>query len=300
MHRGARGYNPLPVETIRTYLPCYRCGYDLTSQPVDGRCPECTLPIVSSLAAALEHAQNPHVALRSSWRVAVALVACASAALACMALQLGAPMLESIDSLLSRSSMLPAKVRLIGWIGSSIAIAIAAVLAHNALRGEPALLTELGRWRRWLLLGAWGWALTAGLAAWMQWRQVWLPDALRSALPWAGLAIQLPGMAAMLSGLHVLLAITGRRSRTYTEAHAARQSVQLLNASAALAIVFSVAAPILQFKLGWIGLAYATRALSGCLAFLLLFGAAYLVANTWWVARALVLPPMRADEALGG
>lgn len=288
------------METIRTHLPCYRCGYDLTGQPVDGRCPECRLAVVTSLAAELEHAQHEQVALRTPRRVAVALLAGGLSTLACVALQLGAPMLLTIDSFLGRTSALPFTVRKIGWILSSLALAITALLMHAAVTpGEAALRRELGRWRGWLLLGTWAWALAAAAAAAMQWWQVWLPDSLRSALPWAGVAIQLPGMAAMLTGLHVLLAITGRRSQAFTEARSARQSVQLLNATAALALVFSVASPILQFKLGWVLLAFTSRALAACLAALLLFGAAYLVTNTWWVARALLLPPMRLDRALG-
>lgn len=288
------------METIRAYLPCYRCGYDLTGSPVEGQCPECDLAIVASLAAMVDHAQNPQVALHSPWRVASALVACGLATLVSVALQLGAPMLLMIDTLMSRTSRLPITVRQIGWLGSAVAVLGATVLLHLALgMRESALRKELGRWRVWLLVGAWSWFLAATLALALQWKQVWLPDALRDALPWAGIAAQLPGMAAMLSGLHVLLAITGRRSQAYTEAQAARQSVQLLNAAAALAVVFSIASPILQHKLGWFWVAQTSRALSGCLAALLLFGAAYLVANTWWVARALVLPPMRVDQLLG-
>lgn len=289
------------METIRASLPCLRCGYDLTGQPLEGRCPECTMPVVSSLAAAVEHEQHPQVALRSPIRIAIALLACGIGTLLAVALQLGAPMLTTIDSLMGRVSRIPGSVRLIGWIGSAAVIALAAILLQVALlRREGALRNELGRWRWWLIAGAWSWAVAAGTAAVAQWNQAWLPEALRGSLPWAGIALQLPGMAATLSGLHALLAITGRRSQAFTEAQAARQSLQLLNATAALALVLSVASPILQYRLGWMLLAHTSRALAGCLGVLLLFGAAYLVANTWWVARALILPPVRVDRVLGG
>lgn len=288
------------METIRADLRCYRCGYELLGKSVDGRCSECGLPVVSSLAAAVEHPQHGLVALQSPWRVAAALFACGVATLSCVALQLGAPMLLTIETLLGRSSPMPNTIRLVGWAGSAMFVSVAALLLHLALGArETALRTELGRWRFWLLVGAWSWTIAAAVAVALQWNQVWLPDAMRSALPWAGVAMQLPGMAAMLSGLHALLAITGRRSQTFVEARQARQGVQLLNTAAALALVFSVASPILQFKLGWLWLAHSSRALAGCMSALLLFGAAYLVANTWWVARALVLPPMRSDRVLG-
>lgn len=298
-HAGARGYNPGRMETIRASLPCYRCGYDLTGQPVEGRCPECTFAVVASLGASVEHTQHQLVALRSPRRVAAAIFACGLATLMSVALQLGAPTLFTIDSVLGRTSRLPFTMQWIAWIGSGVLVAIAAVALHLALSPrEAALRKEVGRWRRWLLAGAWAWAAAATLAAVLQSNQIRLPDPVRNALPWAGVAVQLPGMAAMLTGLHVLLAITGRRSQAFSEAKAARQSVQLLNTTAALALVFAVASPILQFKLGWIWLAYTSRALAACMAALLIFGAAYLVANVWWVARALVLPPIRPEQVL--
>jgi hypothetical protein len=288
------------METIRAHLPCLRCGYDLTGRSVEARCPECDLPVVASLAAALDHVQNPQVALHSPWRVACALVGCATALLLAVALQLGSPMLMALDVLLGRVTRLPTTIRLVGWSGTALLLVIVAVMLHLATgTRERALRAELGRWRAWLLVGAWVWAACATLAAVAQWNQVWLPDALRSALPWAGVAVQLPGMAMLLSGVHALLAITGRRSQTFLEANAARQSVQLLNAVAALALVFSIASPILQHKVRWLWLAHTSRALSAVLATLLLFGAAYLVANVWWVARALVLPRARSQDLLG-
>jgi hypothetical protein len=45
---------------------------------------------------------------------------------------------------------------------------------------------------------------------------------------------------------------------------------------------------------GGIELDAAVLALAG----LLLFGSAYLVANAWWIGRALVLPPMKLEEAI--
>jgi multisubunit Na+/H+ antiporter MnhF subunit len=121
------------------------------------------------------------------------------------------------------------------------------------------------------------------------------------ALPWIVPALQLPGMATMLSGLHALLAITGRRSSAFTEAAAARQSVRLLNGTAALLVVITLAGLITGRRVvrgpDLADLVEITsRVAAVCLAALLLFGAAYLVANAWWIARSLVLPSERSGE----
>jgi multisubunit Na+/H+ antiporter MnhF subunit len=176
------------------------------------------------------------------------------------------------------------------------------LLSHVALgRGEPMLRRELGRWRLWMLLGGWAWFVAVLASVVVAWRGTELPAFMRDALPWAGAAIQLPGMACMLSGFHALLAITGRRSRAFSEAASARQSVRLLNGTAALLVVMTIAGLILETRVVQgpdlqmlVGIT--SRIAAACLAALLLFGAAYLVANAWWIARSLLLPPDRGDQ----
>jgi hypothetical protein len=217
----------------------------------------------------------------------------------CVALQLGGPMLALVDLLTNRSSVITLRVRLWSWVLSALALAVALGASHLLwLRREPALRLEMGRWRFWMLLGAWLWMLATAAAAWALLQPQHLSDSVRAALPWAGTAIQLPGMAMMLSGLSVLLAITGRRSQAYREAGAARQSVKLLNITAALLVVCSIASPVLHERLRWHILGYISDTAVLALAGLLLFGAAYLMANAWWIGRALVLPPMQMEEAV--
>ena len=292
--------------TVTSPLPCMRCRYELLGLPLMGACPECGLAVASSLAASMEHSQRALTDLRHPQRVAAAVVGGAVAVLACVALQMGAPMLATIESVTGQRGPFPDRVRLWGWIGSALALLLATLIAHAALgRGDPMLRRELGRWRGWMLLGGWSWfaAVVAGAA--LAWRGSGLPSFVAESLPWAGVAIQLPGMAAMLSGYHALLAITGRRSRAFTEAASARQSVRLLNGTAALLVVMTIAGLILQTRVVQgpdlqmlVGIT--SRIAAGCLAALLLFGAAYLVANAWWIARSLLLPPDRGGVSLGG
>lgn len=280
-----------------------RCRYQLLGQPLLGACPECGLSVASSLAANMEHSQRTLADLRKPHRVAAAVVSGAVAVLASVALQMGAPMLSTIESFTGHRGSFPDRIRLWGWIGSALALLVTVTLLHAALgRGESMLRREMGRWRLWLLAGGWCWLVAVAASAAVAWRGFGLPRAVLDALPWAGVAIQLPGMAAMLSGYHALLAITGRRSRTFTEASAARQSVRLLNGTAALLVVISIAGLILQTRVVQdpdlqVLVGVTSRVAAACLAALLLFGSAYLVANAWWIARSLLLPTDRGNES---
>lgn len=284
--------------SIRVSLRCMRCRYELLGQPVAGRCPECGLAVVASLAMRTDHLQHGEAALRRPGLVSAALVGGAMALLLSVALQVAGPMLSVVDTLRGQTSLLQGQVRLWGWIGSLLVVTIAGALAARATSAaEGGLRDELGRWRTWLLTGFVGWAAALAVAMVLQWNVVHLPDALRSSMPWIGVAIQLPGLTSALAGLNALLAITGRRSQSFAEAHAARQSVSLLNSTAALVVVFAIAVPMLH-RLEFDVLAVTAMCVTGGLAALLLFGSAYLVANAWWVARALVLPKPHIEEVI--
>lgn len=287
------------MHTVQATIRCVRCGYDLRGAQVLGRCPECGAAVASTLAVSVDPALRDLVALQRPALVATSLIAWCAAPLACVALQLGGPMLSMFDMLTSRSSAITPRIRLWAWLLSTLVLVVALVLSHALwFRRDAVLRAEMGRWRIWMLAGGWLWTLATAVAAWAQWHPQHLSDAVRSAMPWAGTAIQIPGMAMLLSALSVLLAITGRRSQTYREAGAARQSVKLLNLNAALLVVFSIASPVVHNRLRWDVLGFVIDAAVLALAGLLLFGSAYLLANGWWIGRALVLPPMRLEEVL--
>lgn len=223
----------------------------------------------------------------------------AVAILVCVASQLGAPMLMAIDSMTNRVSLFPVRLRLLAWIASACVLTVAGIMSHIAIsRGEAHLRMEFGRWRFWFLLGTWLWMAGTLLISAAAWNASDIPSSVRHSLSVISIAIQLPGMAIMLSGFSVLLAITGRRSQAYREAGAARQSVHLLNINAGLLVGFGFAAPILRERMQWDFLAMMTQALTACMAALLLFGSAYLVANAWWICKSLRTPLLTMEEFL--
>jgi hypothetical protein len=280
---------------IRASLRCMRCRYELLGMPLEGRCPECGFPVATSLTTQVDHLQHAEVALTRPVWVAAAVVANALAVLFCVVFQLAAPMLASIDSLLGRQTLLQGQVRLWGWMVSFVVVLLTVALSTAGIsRREAALRSEWSRWRTWMMVGLVAWMLALATAIALQWNGYRLPDSLRGALPWVGIAIQLPGMTCALAGFHPLLAIAGRRSQALREARAARQSVSLLNGTAALVVVSAISAPLL-FRLGFDWLSTVATTMAVCTAVLLLFGAAYLLANAWWVARALVLPKPRTE-----
>jgi hypothetical protein len=273
-----------------------RCRYELLGQPFDGRCPECGLPIAASLALRTDHLQHDEAALRRPGLVATSVVIAAVNILLCTVLQLAAPLLSSIDSLRGQVSLLQGQVRLWGWMASLASVLVSGFLLWSATRGdEPALRSEWGRWRRWMVVGHAFWAGALAIAAGMEWFDYTFSDPIRNSIPWAGIAIQLPGVTCALSAFHALLAIVGRRSQALREARAARQSVSLMNTTAALVVVFAIATPLLhRLEQDWASLLATVGSVA--MSVLLVFGAAYLVANAWWVAHALLLPKPRIEE----
>jgi hypothetical protein len=252
--------------------------------------------VASSLALRADHLQHDEAALRRPGLVAVAVVAAAVNILLCAVLQLAAPLLTSIDSLRGQVSLLQGQVRLWGWMASVASVLAAGLLLWTATTPtEAALRSEWGRWRRWMLVGHVTWACALALAVGCEWFDYALSDPVRNSIPWAGIAIQLPGVTCALSAFHALLAIVGRRSQALREARAARQSVSLMNTTAALVVVFAIAAPLLhRLEQDWASVVASVGAV--CMSALLVFGAAYLVANAWWVAHALLLPKPKIED----
>jgi hypothetical protein len=288
------------MSTVQASLACVRCRHSLRGLAALGRCPECGTAVAASLAVSVDPGLRRLAALRHPGRVAALVLLLALATLLCVALQLGGPMLDLVGGLTNQESPFPGRVRLWGWLLSAAVLATClAAMPWAAGRHEAPLRAELGRWHRWMWIGLLAWMAAAAAAGVMQWNAPFLSDPVRRSLPWAGVALQLPGMAITLSATQVLFNITGRRSQTFSEAGAARQSVRGMNTCAALAMVLAVAAPIVRTRVGWPEVAIGMQAGAGCLAALLLMGAAYLTANAWWIARALLLPQPRLDEAVG-
>ena len=89
--------------------------------------------------------------------------------------------------------------------------------------------------------------------------------------------------------------VCGRRSQAFREAGAARQNINLLIYTLGLVALGAFASPILHHKLGWDWAALLSDSLVAVESGVLIFGLAYLVANAWWIARSLLLPPMKFE-----
>lgn len=287
---------------VEKSLPCVRCRYSLRGVAAMGRCPECGLAVVTTLAACTDPGLRAMAAIRHPVRVALLVLAVGAAELTCVVAQLAAPMLSATSLLTGMVETFSHRLRFWGWAISALVTAAAAV-AMPVLMGprEVPLRAEMGRWRGTLMVGLWAWSLAAAGGAVACFQAPFLPDIWRSALPWIGVATQLPGMAVALTGYAVLLGISGRRSQTSYEAESARRALRAVNTLAAMALVASLAAFWLRNRVSadWQTLAWGTL-LAGAvaLAALLLLMSAYLMSHAWLVARGLMKPPPRLDEVI--
>lgn len=281
---------------------CVRCRYELRGAEALGRCPECGLAVATSLATCTDPGLRRLVALRHPDRIGWLVIVVGVSQFLCVMLQLAAPMLAAATLLNGMTETFSHRVRFWGWATSAMVVAIAAGCSRLCIdRSERPLRAELGRWHDMLTVGLWAWSLAAGGAAFAAFQAPFLPDMWRSAMPWIGVATQLPGMAMALGGFSVLLGIAGRRTGVLTEAASARQAVRTVNAVAAMTLVSSLAMYWLRDRrdADWMQFLHITLlAASACLAGLLLLGSAYLLSNAWLVARGLFAPPPRLEEML--
>jgi hypothetical protein len=282
-------------------LTCLRCRYQLRGLAALARCPECGLPIVTSLAASTNPGQRAAAALRHPMRVALLVLALGMTELACVVVQLAAPLLSMTSMLTGMSEGFSHRLRFWGWAISAVILA-AAALATPVCTGpsEAPLRAEMGRWRGWLMVGLWAWSLAAAGAAAAAFQAPFLPDIWRSALPWIGLATQLPGMAVALEAYAVLVGIAGRRSQTFSEAQAVRKSLPVINSVAAMAVVASLAGFWLRNRDSDWQTVSSGILLSSSLALgaVLLLGSAFMASHAWLVARGLMKPAPRLEEML--
>ncbi len=269
--------------TIRRALPCSRCGYDLEGLTANGDCPECGLPIVTTLAARLEEPGDaPHALPPDALRLSATLLAAAASALAGSLVLVELALRRSIDP-----AAIPAALRAT-FGGTLLAMHVAAVAgtAFGAL--SILLLPPLGsrvfRWRARL-------AGTIGFAAWSA---MAIAPPTRAAVA----AMAVPAVLGLYA-LHPILRALGPSSRRYRQSPASRQRIDELALAAAIASGAAFGALLLRERAvpRETGLALEIVALAS--AGLFIVGLAYLVRNAFWIVRAVRRPPTRADEVLG-
>jgi hypothetical protein len=259
---------------IDAHVRCARCGYDLASTRLWGRCPECGLEAMATVAqhadpevAHLAAPEDPPAASR-------AVLAATAAPLLALLLQGSGPAMRTVDALAGRGSSYPSQVERPSWLVTAAILAAAATVVARGLseRANPALRASIGAARvRRLAGGLWAWA-------------VLLATAFVLSLTW------LSGSDALAkAAVAALLARAGALARTYREARHGRQGAELVAAAASGAITVWVLEGIIAAVVGEEFRVVAT----GLAAVLFVFtalGLAYLVANGWVIAAALRAP----------
>ena len=233
-------------------------------------CPECGLAVATTLASNSDLKIRALVALQRPARVATFLVAIPLACMLAAVLQTAGPLIAFIDSMSGQSSKIAEQIRFFGWAASCVLVA-----------------------------GAWGMlcvgllaTLIAIIAGAIQFQsQQWSMDWLKISAP----ALQLPAFAMVMISYRRVLVVCGRRSQAFREAGAARQNINLLIYTLGLVALGAFASPVLLHKLGWEMAAILSDSLVAVESAVLIFGLAYLVANAWWIARSLLLPPMKFE-----
>ena len=273
---------------LDVHVPCARCQYDLIRTHVYGKCPECGLEVMATVA---QHA-DPQVAFLAapeSPRLASnAIVAVTVAPLLVMLAQGSGPALRTIDVLAGRGRSLPSQVERPSWIVCAVVLAIAAFLLRKGLseRANPTLRASIGSARVTRLrvgLGTWSAVLAASFV-------ISLFDAAKSN-SFAGivLAVQLLPMVFTLLTLGPLLGRAGAMSRAYREARHGKQGAEVLTMTLAATCVLFVAAPIIERTQSQ-EVAGIAQILSLVLLLLSVLGLAYITANGWVIATALRAP----------
>ena len=280
---------------LASHILCDRCKYDLHGLDLFDVCPECGLAVATTLASNSDLKIRALVALQRPARVATFLVAIPLACMLATVLQTAGPLIAFIDSMSGQSSNIAGQIRFFGWAASCVLVAGAwGMLCVGLLASEVALRAEMRKWRAWLHCGLLLWVATliAIIAGAIQFQsQQWSMDWLKISAP----ALQLPAFAMVMISYRRVLVVCGRRSQAFREAGAARQNINLLIYTLGLVALGAFASPVLLHKLGWELAAILSDSLVAVESAVLIFGFAYLVANAWWIARSLLLPPMKFE-----
>ena len=280
---------------LATHVRCDGCKYDLHGLDLLDVCPECALAVATTLAGNSDLQIRALVALQRPHRVAAFLVAVPLACMLAAVLQSAGPMIAFIDFMSGQTSRFAAQIRFFGWVATCVLITMTCGVAYfGLLASEFSLRAEMRKWRAWLNGGLLLWMATliAIIVCSIQFQsQEWIMECLKNSAP----ALQLPAFAIVLISYRRLLMVCGRRSQAFREAGAARQNINLLIYTLGLVALGAFASPILLHKLGWDLVALLSDSLVVVESGVLIFGLAYLVANAWWIARSLLLPPMKFE-----
>jgi hypothetical protein len=283
---------------IGIHLPCRSCRHDLKGVEAWERCPECGTPIMTTLVESTDAGVRGLLRLRNPWSVAIGLASCCGALTlwwACLSGPAGAA--RALTFVAEGAPQTPRMATLVSSIAGVVALGAACIAAWLVSpRRDAVLAREYGAvvpralWclPLWLAVDA---LRVAGELA------LFTPPLVGRGWSVACLAAE-AGLACMVAlGLRRAFAVLGRRSRTYREAHLARQDLDLLGLAGLILLALATAEAVFIHRqhFDWVEM---VRVVMLVLGGLLTLGMLYLSANSIWVARSLMALQLPLHEVL--
>ncbi len=287
----------MPVR-IAVHLRCHGCRHDLKGIAPWARCPECGAQVMTTLVECTDSGVRGLMKLRQPWRVAIGLgLACAGIALwwACLSGPAGAArvltfIMEGAPQSPRGIVIAADSLGILGLLVSSLGAWLVAPTNDEILLNEygPIVYRTIWCLPAWCAVDAARVAGELGLLPTLLFGEGWTISML---------AVE-TGLACVCTlGLRRAFAVLGRRSRTYREAHLARQDLDLLAMAALILLAVGTAEAVFlhQQAYDWVEIA---RVLEVVVGGLLGLGIIYLAANSIWIARSLMAQQIPLHEAL--
>lgn len=277
---------------VHAALPCRRCGQLLTGLPVSGECPECGLPIESSLRSTIDLASLDGEPLRHPRRTAVSLLLLAAATSGIiLSTLIGAVSVVGMD----RGDLLA--LILLAATASSGGLMIGGLALLCAGTAEdPNVAPRLLRWTLALAVTSLAGICIGVRAVSDEWATI-LP--LGRPLLLADLLLGVAGMLAVVELSH-LLRMIGARSETYRSAGQGLQPAGPMITGLGIQLLLSLLWLGSALKPAW---AAETGPVLGLLRLvvnlMLAVGALYITVNTIWAIRPLLRARHRWSDLVG-
>jgi hypothetical protein len=283
---------------IGIHLPCRSCRHDLKGVAAWERCPECGTPIMTTLVECTDAGVRGLLRLRHPWSVAIGLVLCCAALTlwwTCLSGPAGAA--RALTFVAEGAPQTPRMATLVASIAGAAGLFAACIGAWlMSARRDDVLALEYGPVVPRALWCLPAWLAIDGLRIAGEW-SIFTPPLVGRGWSIACLAAE-AGLACMVAlGLRRAFSVLGRRSRTYREAHLARQDLDLLGLAGLVLLALATAEAVFIHRqhFDWVEM---VRVMMLVVGGLLTLGMLYLAANSIWVARSLMALQLPLHEVL--
>jgi hypothetical protein len=283
---------------IGIHLPCRSCRHDLKGVAAWERCPECGTPIMTTLVECTDAGVRGLLRLRHPWSVAIGLSSCCVALTlwwTCLSGPAGAA--RALTFVAEGAPQTPRMAILVASITGVAALLLACLGAWlMSPRRDDVLAREYGTVVPRALWCLPAWMVMDGLRVAGE-LSLFSPPLVGRGWSIACLAAE-AGLACMVAlGLRRAFAVLGRRSRTYREAHLARQDLDLLGLAGLVLLALATAEAVFIHRqhFDWVEM---VRVMMLAVGGLLTLGMLYLSANSIWVARSLMALQLPLHEVL--